>query len=98
MKLLATAIFALTLSVEPLSDENFLEPSVQNEVDHALSIAPEDAPPVNAALKAEDPLKTNSLSKTAIAIALVSAQNSDGRWTSGTNDVTRLAVEILEGL
>lgn len=99
MKLLGwEPILALTLSVQPLADEDCLEPSIQNEVDHALSIAPTNAPPVDAAFAATDPLGTNALSKTAIAIALVSAQGGEGRWMAGTNDVTRLAVEILEGL
>ena len=38
------------------------------------------------------------MSATETAIALISAQKSDGRWFSGTNEVTGAAVEILRRL
>lgn len=34
------AVLALTIPLQPLVSENVLEPSVRNEVDHALSRAP----------------------------------------------------------
>lgn len=99
MKIVFPALFALTLSVQPLADSDFLEPSIQNEVDHALSIAPDDSPePTLPEHLVNDPFKTNALDKTSIAIKLVSAQTKDGRWMIGTNDVTRVAVKILENL
>ncbi len=98
-------ILAVSLTVQPLADEDVLEPSIQNEVDHALSIAPAvtNPPPcvVSNLLKTAangDFFATNGLSRTAIAIRLVSAQKRDGRWFIGTNDVTFAALEILRSL
>ena len=99
MKIVIPAIFALTLSVQPLADSEFLEPSIQNEVDHAISIAPVDSPEPNLPEQlAKDTFGTNTLDKTSIAIKLVSTQSKDGRWRIGTNDVTHIAVKILESL
>lgn len=86
-------VFAAVITAQPLVNEDVLEPSVCNEVRHALSIAPTNAP-ASAAL----PLVTNGLNLTQIAVGLVSAQKADGRWLVGTNDVTSAAVELLEEL
>lgn len=112
------AVLALTIPLQPLVSENVLEPSVRNEVDHALSRAPQ-AERVNVVVTTNstdsvvtatnksgkilyhptgDVFGTNGLSATDIAIKLVSSQKSDGSWKCGTNDVTSLAVEILESL
>lgn len=80
---------------QPLVSDDVLEPSVANEVDHALGRAPTNAPPLT--IKG-DLLGTNGLTKTQIALKLVSTQNREGRWVLGTNDVTHLAVKILESL
>jgi len=94
--LIALAI-AATVVVQPLVDRDVLEPSVQNEVDHALARAPmEGAERVEGVERA--PFPTNGMSRTDIAIRLVSEQRSDGRWRVGTNDVTAAAVEILKSL
>lgn len=112
------AVLALTIPLQPLVSENVLEPSVRNEVDHALSRAPRaervnvvvttnsNASVVTATNKSGkilyhptgDVFGTNGLSVTDIAIKLVSTQKRDGSWKCGTNDVTSLAVEILESL
>ena len=78
---------------QPLAHEDALEPSVCNEVAHALSIAPTNAPPA-----AGLPFATNGLTRTQLAIRLVSSQRADGRWFSGTNDVTSVAIQLLESL
>ncbi len=98
-------ILAISLTIQPLADEDVLEPSVQNEVDHALAIAPvvTNPPPcvVLNLLKTAangDIFATNGLSRTAIAIRLVSSQKRDGRWFIGTNDVTFSVLEILRSL
>ena len=92
MILKAPALFlAVSITAQPLVNEDVLEPSVRNEVRHALSLAPTNAP---AALSL--PVPTNGLDRTQIAIRLVSAQRADGRWLVGTNDVTSAAVEILK--
>ncbi len=88
-------LFLAVLSAQPLASEDVLEPSIANEVEHALARAATNAPPVRIA---GDVLDTNGLSKTQMAVRLVSSQNGAGRWMQGTNDVTRLAVEILESL
>lgn len=98
-------LLAIALTIHPLADEDVLEPSIRNEVDHALAIAPTVtnlAPCVVSNLLQTasngDFFATNGLSRTDIAIRLVSAQKRDGRWFIGTNDVTFAALEILRSL
>ena len=92
-------LIALTISLQPLVDENVLEPSVQNEVDHALSLAPTNKfEKTSASIDFAKLYQTNGLSATETAIALVSAQKSDGRWYFGTNEVTGAALMILRRL
>lgn len=87
-----TVALAATISAHPISNEDVLGPSVLNEVAHAISIAPTNAPPATWTPQ------TNDLSQTAIAIRLVSLQRADGRWMEGTNDVTSAALRILREL
>ena len=82
---------AAVITAQPLVNEDVLEPSVRNEVRHALSLAPTNAPPA-----AVLPAWTNAQNRTQVAIRLVSAQKADGRWMDGTNDVTAAAVELLK--
>ena len=150
-------ILAAIVQIQPIVSEDVLEPSVRNEVDHALSLAaaamstnsptaavstpspfaaaatnsPAAAAPSPAAIAATnspataastsspiaqpttnafafvasptnavpgDIFGTNGLSATEIAIKLVSSQRADGRWLSGTNDVTAAAIQILLSL
>ena len=86
-------VSAAVITAQPLVNEDVLEPSVRNEVCHALSLAPTNAPA--AALL---PVPTNGLNRTQLAIRLVSAQKADGRWFAGTNDVTSVATELLKEL
>lgn len=81
-----------------LTDDEFLEESVLNEVEHALARAPADVAPPPAAVATNDVFGISGLSATEQAIRLVSAQRADGRWLSGTNDVTAAAVDILSRL
>jgi len=104
MPILPLALSAV-ITAQPLVDADVLEPSVQNEVDHALSLVPTnvvsfaDAPePIRLFCTTNDLFGTNGATRTDIAIRLVSAQRSDGRWLCGTNDVTSAAVEMLRGL
>ena len=105
-------ILAFTIPLQPIVSENVLEPSVQNEVDHALSRAPKTEC-FNSVMSVKsatngigkifyhstgDILGTNGLSASDIAIKLVSSQKSDGSWKVGTNDVTSVAVDILKSL
>ena len=92
------------ITAQPLVDSDVLEPSVQNEVEHAIAVASTNYPPVsvssNAVAKAfgeGGPLATNGLDRTAVAVKLVSLQDGQGRWMSGTNDVTSAVVELLSG-
>ena len=85
------AVLAVTITAQPIVNEEVLEPSVRNEVCHALSMAPTNSP---AAAIPQN--WTNGLNRSQIAIRLVSAQNREGRWIVGTNDVTSAAVEILK--
>ena len=132
-------ILAAIVQIQPIVSEDVLEPSVRNEVDHALSLAaaamstnsptaavstprpiaaatnspaaastssPFAQPTTNAFAFVASPTNavpgdifgTNGLSATEIAIKLVSSQRADGRWLSGTNDVTAAAIRILLSL
>ena len=99
----ALAILGLTISASPLVNEDVLEPSVENEVAHALAIAPSNSVALaEAALAAPEyspPLAslgvTGAVTRTALAVRLVSEQRADGRWLSGTNDVTAAAAGAL---
>ena len=94
MILKTTALaLAAVLTAQPLVNEDVLEPSVCNEVRHALAVAPTNAPAATAL-----PIATNGLNRTQIAIGLVSAQKGDGRWLVGTNDVTSAATAVLKEL
>ena len=84
-------VLAVSITAQPLVNEDVLEPSVRNEVRHALSLAPTNAPAATIL-----PAWTNGQDRTQIAIRLVSAQRADGRWLSGTNDVTSAAVGLLK--
>lgn len=91
------------LVAQPLANDDVLEPSVENEVAHALERAVAAKTETRrAATSAETDFArlyaTNGLSATDKAIRLVSAQQADGRWLVGTNDVTRVAVAILRNL
>ena len=84
-------VLAVSITAQPLVNEDVLEPSVRNEVRHALSLAPTNAPVATIL-----PVWTNGQNRTQVAIRLVSAQRADGRWLVGTNDVTTAVVEILK--
>ena len=84
-------LLAVSITAQPLVNEDVLEPSVRNEVRHALSLAPTNTPAATVL-----PVSTNGLNRTQVAIRLVSAQRADGRWLVGTNDVTSAAVETLK--
>ena len=86
-------VIAAVITAQPLVNEDVLEPSVRNEVRHALSLAPTNAPTATLL-----PVPTNGLNRTQLAIRLVSAQKADGRWFVGTNDVTSAATELLKEL
>ena len=94
MKIALAAVFAAAISAHPLVNDDILEPSVLNEVEHALARAPTNNPPCSSSWR---PF-TNSVSATEIAVKLVSTQRSDGRWVYGTNDVTEAALRILREL
>lgn len=86
------------LTAQPLVDADVLEPSVLNEVQHALSLAPTNAvslTPASAAFAAF--YATNGMNATSRAISLVSAQK-DGRWFHNGHDVTPVAVLFLRAL
>ena len=89
------------ISVQLPAGEDVLEPSVLNEVEHALERAEAltPAPVPSAASAAFAKLyETNGLSKANAAVALVSSQRADGRWFEGTNDVTHAAAGVLRRL
>ena len=106
-------MFAASFSIQPLPQpDGPLEPSVQNEVDHAIALgerwlaaaASAQGTNVAAAVLARRPYQgdlfaTNGLTRDRIAIKLVSLQRSGGWWLMETNAApTHLAVEILKGL
>jgi len=108
-------LFAASLGIQPLPQpDGPLEPSVQNEVDHAVVLgerwlaAVAGRPPylgTNVAAVAGSPscpgdlFATNGLSRERIAVKLISSQRAGGWWLVETNTApTRLAIEILKGL
>ena len=92
----AALVIAAAIVAQPLVDADVLEPSVLNEVDHALSRAPTNEVALSAESVAFATLwATNGASATDRAIALVSSQRSDGRWLHGGKDVTPAAARIL---
>ena len=64
MKAVTLPLVAVSIVARPLANEDFLEPSVLNEVEHALSVAPTNVPPPAVAWKPA----TNGLSRTALAL------------------------------
>jgi len=85
-----TLVVVAVITAQPLVREDMPEPSVMNEIEHAVARAPTNAPPTSLL-----PIVTNGLTRTQLAIRLVSTQGADGRWTVGTNDVTATAVRLL---
>ncbi len=103
-------LFAASLGIQPLPQpDGPLEPSVQNEVDHAVALGERwlaaarsaSAPcrGTNVAAVAGDLFATNGLTRERIAVKLISSQRAGGWWLMETNTApTRLAIEILKGL
>ena len=92
MKILPIAL-AATFTVPIINDSGYtLEPSVINEVEHALDRAPTNPPPLNVSY---DIFGTNGLSASDIAIKLVSCQDSDGCWKVNSTNATSEAIKIL---
>ena len=86
------------ITAHPLVNPDVLEPSVRNEVDHALSAASTNAVPLTAAARDFACLyATNGLTATEQAISLVSSQK-DGCWHWHGTNVTPVAVRILRRL
>lgn len=95
MNALLSIILAVAVTAQPLPNEEVLEPSVRNEVDHALCVASTNAvPPTVAGLHFARLYETNGMSATARAISLVSSQK-DGCWYWQGTNVTPVAVGLL---
>ena len=103
-------LFAASFGIQPLPQpDGPLEPSVQNEVDHAVALgerwlaarsasAPYQGTNVAAAATG-DLFSTNGLTRERIAVKLISSQRAGGWWLMETNTApTRLAIQILKGL
>ena len=87
------------LAGRPLPAHDVLEPSVQNEVDHALALVPPRPAETNEAVLAVHRAfahiyATNGMDRTARAIDLVSRQR-DGEWFFMGTNVTAAAVRLL---
>lgn len=100
MKTCGWLLSAAALTAQPTVSPDVLEPSVQNEVDHAVARAGDFVTNAWTVAMADFArlYETNGLNATEAAIRLVSAQCPDGRWLVGTNDVTAAAVRILKDL
>ena len=89
-------VLAAVITAQPLVDEDVLEPSVLNEVDHALGRAPTNTlAAAERAVAFREMYATNGMNATQRAISLVSSQRSDGRWFFMGQDVTKEAVRLL---
>ena len=95
-------LFAASFGIQPLPQpDGPLEPSVQNEVDHAVSLGERWLAAVASARRPYqgDLFATNGLTRERIAVKLISSQRAGGWWLMETNTApTRLAIEILKGL
>ena len=103
-------LFAASFGIQPLPQpDGPLEPSVQNEVDHAVALgerwlaehvsAVAGRPPYQGGYTNVDLFATNGLTREGIAIKLISSQRAGGWWLMETNAApTRLALDILKGL
>ena len=104
-------LFAASFGIQPLPQpEGPLEPSVQNEVDHAVSLGERWLASFAARssctgahsvtnMPSGDLFATNGLTRERIAIKLISSQRAGGWWLMETNAApTRLAIQILKGL
>ena len=89
-------IFAATITAQLIGGGDALEPSLVNEVERALGLAPAETNAV--ATVVGDVFATNGLSATATAVRLVSLQRGDGRWFVGGTNQTAEAVRILEAV
>lgn len=98
MKLFSAIFFAAAFTVGVLPDGDApLEPSLQNEVDAALSRAQRwlAAAPTNAPV-AFPAFATNGMSRAERAVYFVSAQKGPGYWVTDTNAApTRAACAAL---
>lgn len=94
MKALAP-VLATTIVAHVINGPETLEPSVLNEVEHALAAAPAET---NAVSAAGDVFATNGLPAAEVAIRLVSLQRGDGRWLVNGTNFTAEAVRILESV
>ena len=94
-------LFAASLSIQPLPQpDGPLEPSVQNEVDHAVALGERWLVAVAGSPSCPgDLFATNGLTRERIALKLISSQRAGGWWLMETNPApTRLAIQILKGL
>ena len=100
MTAVCVLLLPAVLTAQPTVSSDVLEPSVRNEVDHALSRAP--AAGTNALSRAAADFArlyaTNGLDATAAAIRGGAEQRPAGRWRAGAQGVAAAAVRILTGL
>lgn len=91
-------LFAAALTAQVINGPNApLEPSLQNEVSHALErVRSQNSE--DHILSQSDIFGTNGLSVAQCAIRLLSLQNAHGRWIIHGIDVTEEAVAILSNL
>ena len=95
MGLVLSILLPVVITAHPLANEEVLEPSVQNEVDHALNVASTNAVPLTAAARDFARLyATNGMNATERATSLISSQK-DGCWYWLGTNVTPVAVRIL---
>jgi len=98
--MLRALLVATALVARPLANPDVLEPSVQNEVDHALSLVPIRPAETNLAVLSFNRefahiYATNGMNATERAISLVSMQKN-GEWHWHGTNVTEAAVKLLK--
>jgi len=89
-------VLALTISANVINDGDALEPSVLNEIEHALALAPAPRPGEGAVTA--NSFSTNGLSASDAAIRIVSRQQADGRWLVNGTNCTAEAVAALKAI
>lgn len=91
-------LVAVSITAYPLANPDVLEPSIRNEVNHALCVASTNEVAESVASADFARLyETNGMNATARAIHLVSTQKQGCWFWLGTN-VTPVAVRLLRAL
>jgi len=100
--MISEVFLVFSIMLHPLADDDVLEPSVVNELDHALRRSPGDAVYIPRSLVAqalEELGVSKGMSSSEAAIRIISSQNRHGRWIDKSGrDISSAAIAMLKDL